>query len=145
MTEANPDQITGTIAITVLPQDNGQYVCHASPSLSDRPRDDILCYGQTKEHALAIMLEQLAEDYRRIAEERQNQDWDMVERSESGEPIVKHYHVILHYERIAEAESKLEAMHDTILGNTVVEDARSTVIEIAPRLQIKPLEDVWEV
>lgn len=87
------------------------------------------------------MLE-LAEDYRRIAEERQNQDWDMVERLESGEPVVKHYHVILHYEQIAEAESKFEAMHDTLLGNTVVENVRITVIEIAPHLQIKPLEDV---
>jgi hypothetical protein len=26
-------------------------------------------------------------------------------------PIEKHYHGILHYERIAEAESKFEAMH----------------------------------
>jgi hypothetical protein len=40
-----------------------------------------------------------------------------VEISDSGEPINKYYHVILHYERIAEDESKFEAMHNTIMGN----------------------------
>ena len=54
-------------------------------------------------------------------------------------PIEKHYHVILHYERIAEAESKFEAMHDTIMGNTVVENAKISVLEISPDLQINPL------
>ncbi len=143
MTEVNPNQITGTIAITVLPEEDGHYVCQMSPSLSDRFRDDTLYSGQTKEHAIAIALEQLAEDYRQIAEEQQNRDWDMVERSESGEPIVKHYHVVLHYEQIAEAESKFEAMHNTILGNTVVENAKIAVIEIAPDLQVEPLAKSW--
>ena len=136
MTEVNPDRITGTITIAVLPQDNGQYVCQISPSLSDSPRENLQCYGQTKEHAIAIALEQLAGEYRRMAEERQNIDWDTVERSEAGEPITKHYHVILHYERIAEEESKFEAMHNTIIGNTVVENAKITVIEIDPDIPI---------
>ncbi|MBW4440369.1 MAG: hypothetical protein KME10_03865 [Plectolyngbya sp. WJT66-NPBG17] len=139
MTEANSDQIFGTITIAVHSQDNGQYVCQISPSLNDQCRDEIRCYGQTKEHALVIALEQLADDYRRIAEECQNLDWDAVERSETGSPIQKHYHVVLHYERLAEAESKFEAMHDTIMGNTVVENSKITVIEIASDLQIKPL------
>lgn len=139
MTEINPNQITGTIAITVFSQDNGQYVCQMLPSLSDRPRDEIRCYGQTKEHAIAIALEQLADEYRQIAEELQNRDWEAVEGLESGEPIEKHYHVILHYERIAEAESKFEAMHDTILGNTVVENAKITLIEIDSDLPVEPL------
>jgi hypothetical protein len=82
--------------------------------------------------------EKLADDYRSLAEERQNIDWELVERSESGEPIIKHYHVILHYERIAEAESKFEAMQDTMMGNTVVENAQITVIEIEPDLPVEP-------
>lgn len=140
----NPERITGTISITVLPQANGQYICQMSTSLSDCPTNDTRCYGQTKEHAIAIALEQLADSYRQIAEEQQNQDWDAVEQTESGEPIAKHYHVILHYERIAEAESKFEAMHDTIMGNTVVENAKITVVEIAADLQMEPLTRAWD-
>ncbi|MBA3920635.1 MAG: hypothetical protein H0X31_02580 [Nostocaceae cyanobacterium] len=70
-------------------------------------------------------------------------EWDAVERSESGEPIEKRYHVILHYERIAEAESKFYAMHDTMMGNTVVENAMISVIEIAPDIQIEPIQRSW--
>jgi hypothetical protein len=139
MNYVNPDQITGTIAIATLLQDNGQYICQMSPSLSDSPREDIQCYGQTKEHAIAIALEQLAAQYRRIAEEQQNIDWLTVEKSDSGKPITKHYHVILHYERIAEEESKFEAIQNTIMGNTVVENATITVIEIDPEIPIDPL------
>lgn len=144
MTDMNPDRITGTITIAVLHQDNGQYVCQFSASLSDQSRDDIRCYGQTWEHAIAIALEQLADEYRRIAEEEQNIDWDAVERSDSGELTAKHYHVILHYERIAEDESKFEAMHNTIMGNTVVENAKITVIEIDPDLPVEPLVRSWD-
>ncbi|WP_017651241.1 hypothetical protein [Fortiea contorta] len=144
MTEINPDQITGSISITVLPQKNGQYVCQISPSLNDSSGEDLRCYGQTKEHAIAIALEQLADDYRRRAQEQQNIDWDTVERSDSGEPITKHYHVILHYERIAEEESKFEAMHNTIMGNTVVENAKITIIEIDSDIPIDPLARSWD-
>jgi hypothetical protein len=66
-----------------------------------------------------------------------------ITRSDSGEPIQKHYHVILHYEEIAEAESKFEARHNTILGNTVVENANISVIEISPDIPIEPLEVSW--
>ncbi|MEH1887519.1 hypothetical protein [Nostoc sp.] len=143
MTDVNPD-ITGTITIAVQPQDNGQYICQLSSSLSDSPRKNVQCYGQSKEHAIAIALEQLADDYRRIAEERQNIAWDTVERSDSGKPITKHYHVILHYERIAEEESKFEAMHNTIMANTVVENANITVIEIDADIPIEPLMQSWD-
>lgn len=139
MTQINPDSITGTISLTVLPQANGHYTCQMSTDLSDCPTSDIRCYGQTKEHTIAIALEQLADHYRQIAEERQNRDWDAVERTQAGEPIAKHYHVILHYERIAEAESKFEAIHDTIMGNTVVENAKITLVEIGADLPIEPL------
>jgi phosphoribosylformylglycinamidine (FGAM) synthase PurS component len=115
-----------------------------SPSLSDRPTHDIQCYGQTKEHAIAIALEQLADAYRQMAEERQNLDWDAVERLESGELIEKQYHVMLHYEDIMTAESKFEAMHNTIIGNTVVEHAKITVIAIADDLPVEPLVRSWE-
>ncbi|AFY35149.1 hypothetical protein [Calothrix sp. PCC 7507] len=136
MTDENPDQITGTITIAVLSQNDGKYICQMSPSLTDFPTENLRCYGQTKEHAIAIALEQLADDYRRMAEERQNINWDTAEQSDSGEPITKHYHVILHYEHIAEEESKFEAMHNTIVGNTVVENAKITVIEIDPDMPI---------
>lgn len=144
MTDVNSDRITGTITIAVLPQENGQYVCQILPSLSDSCRQDIQCYGQTKEHALAIALEQLADEYRQIAEEQQNISWDTVERSDTGEPIAKHYHVILHYEHIAEEESKFEALQNTIMGNTVVENANITVIEIDPDIPIEPLTRSWD-
>lgn len=138
MTEPNADRITGSIAITVLPQANGQYLCQMSPTLSDQSRSSEFS-GQTPEHAIAIALEHLAEEYRSLAENRQDLDWDQVERSTAGEPVEKHYHVILHYERIAAAESKFEAMHDTMMGNTVVENAKTTVIEVAADLPIEPL------
>jgi len=137
MTQINPDSITGTIAIDVCAQSNGQYLCEISSSLSDRPDHSTNFYGQTKEHAIAIALEHLANEYRQKAEESQNIDWDAVELSDLGDPINKYYHVILHYERIAEDESKFEAFHNTIMGNTVVENAKISVIEIAPDIEIK--------
>ena len=73
-------------------------------------------------------------------EDSQNIDWDAVEISDSGEPIEKRYHVILHYERIAKEESKFEAMHNTMMGNTVVENAKISIIEIDPDIEIGPLE-----
>ncbi len=145
MTQINPDCITGTIAIEVLPQSNGQYLCQISSSLSDRPDDTTNFYGQTKEHAIAIALENLADEYRQKAEESQNINSLAVELSDSGEPINKHYHVIVHYERIAEDESKFEAFHNTIIGNTVVENAKVSIIEIDRDIEIEPLELSWEL
>jgi phosphoribosylformylglycinamidine (FGAM) synthase PurS component len=69
---------------------------------------------------------------------------DTVERSDSGEAIPKHYHVILHYERIAEEESKFEAMYNTIMGNTVVENAKISAIAIDPDLPIDLLNRGWD-
>lgn len=67
-----------------------------------------------------------------------------MEQSGSGEPIIKHYHVILHFAHTIEAESKFQAMHDTLMGNLVVENAKITVIEISPDLQIPPVMRSWE-
>ena len=140
MTQLNPDRTAGTIAIDVCAQSNGQYLCQISSSLSDRPDDSINFYGQTKEHAIAIALENLASRYRQQAEESQNIDSLAVEISDSGEPINKYYHVIVHYEEISEAESKFEAVHNTMMGNTIVENARIAAIEISPDIEIGPLE-----
>ncbi len=140
MTEINPDRTTGTIAIDVCAQSNGQYLCQISSSPIDRPDDRINFYGQTKEHAIAIALENLADQYREKAEESQNIDSLAVEISDSGEPINKYYHVIVHYEEISEAESKFEAVHNTMMGNTIVENARIAAIEISPDIEIEPLE-----
>jgi hypothetical protein len=130
--------ITKTITINVLSDDRGRYLCQISPSV-DQPLHEIRCCGQSEEHAIAIALEQLASQYRSFAEESQNQDWEAVEYSASGEPIQKPYHVILHYERIIKAESKFEALQDTLLGNTVVENAKVTLIEIDANLPVQPL------
>ncbi|BAZ08862.1 hypothetical protein NIES4071_06680 [Calothrix sp. NIES-4071] len=130
--------ITKTVTINVLSDDNGRYHCQISPSV-EQPPHEIHCYGQSEEHAIAIALEQLASQYREIAEVSQNKDWEAVERSASSEPIKKRYHVILHYERIIKAESKFEALQDTLLGNTVVENAKVTLIEIDPNLPVQPL------
>jgi hypothetical protein len=140
MTEIKPDRTAGTIAIDVCAQSNGQYLCQISSSLSDRPDEQSNFYGQTKEHAIAIALEHLATRYRQRAEESQNHiDWDAVELSDSGEPIEKCYHVILHYERIAKEESKFEAMQNTLLGNTVVEMGKLSIIEISPDIPLQRL------
>jgi phosphoribosylformylglycinamidine (FGAM) synthase PurS component len=140
MTKINSDRTTATIGIDVFAQSNGQYVCQISSSLSDRPDDRMNFYGQTKEHAIAIALEHLADEYREKAEESQNIDSLAVEISDSGEPINKYYHVIVHYEEISEAESKFEAVHNTMMGNTIVENARIAAIEISPDIEIEPLE-----
>ena len=140
MTQINPDRTAGTISIDVCAQSNGQYLCQISSSMSDRPDDTINFYGQTKEHAIAIALEHLATRYRQRAEESQKHlDWDAVELSDSGEPIEKRYHVVLHYERIAKEESKFEAMQNTLLGNTVVEMGKLSIIEISPDIPIQRL------
>jgi hypothetical protein len=74
--EANKtNQIAGSLEIMVVPKDDGLYVCRLSrlPEVpaTGAPLTDILCDGQTPEHALAIGLEQLAAEYRRLAEESQ--------------------------------------------------------------------------
>jgi hypothetical protein len=142
MSEAQPDSISGTIAITVFPQENGQYFCELSSSF-DGASTKTGCHGQTQSHAIAIALEQLADQYRNRVEEEQGLDALAIERSESGEVVNKHYHVILHYERIAEDESMFEATHNTIMGNTVVENAKITVVEIDPNLPIDPIARSW--
>lgn len=130
---------TRTIAINVQADENNQYICELLSPIESSP-NEIRCCGQSEEHAIATALEQLASQYRQIAEECQNIDWETVERSSTGEPIQKRYHVILHYERIRKAESKFEALQDTLLGNTVVENAKVNLIEIDDNLPIQALD-----
>jgi hypothetical protein len=47
---------------------------------------------------------------------------------------------MLHYECIIEDESKFSASHNAIMGNTVVENAEITLVEIAPELQIEGVQ-----
>jgi hypothetical protein len=140
MTDIPTNPTIENIAITILPQDNGHILCE----LNSPAGEPIRAYGQTPEHAIACALEQLADKYRNLAEAQQNLDWDAVTTSASGEPIKQQYHVMLHYESTITAPSKFEAMHDTMMGNTVVENAKITVIEISPDLQIAPLHRSWE-
>jgi phosphoribosylformylglycinamidine (FGAM) synthase PurS component len=46
-------------------------------------------------------------------------------------------------ERIAEDESKFEAMHNTIMGNTVVENATIAVIKVDEALPLEPIVRPW--
>jgi phosphoribosylformylglycinamidine (FGAM) synthase PurS component len=74
------------------------------------------------------------------AEAEQNIDWEAVDRSPSGKVNEKRFHVILHYEHVTEDESKFDAMQNTLLGNTVIENAEVSIIQVAPDLPIEPLE-----
>lgn len=129
--------ITGTISITVLPQENGSYLCQIVPTLNGESRTAQVFYGQTPEHAIAMALESLADEYRKEAEESQESNG-----AEDGRE--KLYHVILHYEHIVQEESKFDAMHNTLLGNLVVENAKCTVIEVSPDVQ-QQLQEIVDV
>jgi hypothetical protein len=142
MTDTNRNLISENLSITVTLENNDYYLCQLSNPLPDSSPNTINCYGQTQEHAISIALEQLAEQYRQIAEEQQNVDMLTVERSPDGEAISKLYHVTLHFECTIDAESKFEAMHDTIMGNTVVENGKITVIGVSEDL---PFADILEL
>jgi hypothetical protein len=135
----SPDSIIETIEIAVQPQDGGHLRCEIKSPVGA----PISSYGQLPAHAIACALEQLAEQYRELAETQQNLDWDAVEKSESGESLEKEYHVMVHYENTISAPSKFEAMHGTIIGNTIVENAKITVIEVSPDLPIQSLLRSW--
>jgi hypothetical protein len=104
--------------------------------LAITPKSD----GQTPEHALAIALEQLASEYRQMAEESQNIPALAVEKTAEGEVIEKYFHVTVHFEGIFKGESKFEAIHNALVGNTVVENAAVTAIAIDPGLQVNGAE-----
>lgn len=123
---------SGTVAIKVTQQANGRYLCELRPSPEVGHGTTKSYHGQTANHAMANALEDLARGLRSEAEAGQKVDWDAVDRSPSGADTDKRFHVILHYERLVEEVSKFEAMHSTLLGNTVVEQAEITIIQVAP-------------
>src|SRR5712692_3394335 len=140
MPQSVPASNSGNIAITVIPQANGRYICEVTPSLEGRTGPTKRFHGQNPKHAIAIALENLARTFRMEAEAEQNIDWEAVDRSPSGGVNEKRFHVILHYERVAQEESKFEAMVNTQMGNTVVENAEITIIQVDPDLPVEPLE-----
>ncbi len=129
---------TGNIALAVIPQANGRYLCKATPLFDGRTGPTRSFHGQTSSHAIALALEDLARQFRIEAEAEQNIAWDEVERSPSGKVREKRFHVILHYETIIDEESKFEARNDILMGNTVIENAETSIIQVDPMLPIKP-------
>ena len=125
---------SGNIAFTVLPQTNGACVCESVIAFEDRATNTLKCLGQSPNHAIAISLETLARSFRKEAEKEQHLDWEVVEELASGQVVNQRYHIILHYERVAEEESKFEAMHNTLLGNSVIENAEITIVRIEAEL-----------
>lgn len=125
---------SGSIAINVMPQATGGWVCEMTSSLALRNGPTKSFHGQTPNHAIALGLENLARAFRTEAEAEQNIDSEAVDRSASGEVINKRFHVILHYECVVEEESKFEAMTNTLLGNAVIETAEVGIIQVDPDL-----------
>jgi phosphoribosylformylglycinamidine (FGAM) synthase PurS component len=125
---------SGNIAINVIPQATGGWVCEITSSLAGRNGSTKRFHGKSQDHAIALALEALASAFRTEAEAKQNIEWEAIERSACGEVINKLFHVILHYEHVAEEESKFEAMTNTLLGNTVVENAEIAIIQVEPGL-----------
>jgi hypothetical protein len=123
---------SGSIVVTVIPQANGRYVCEVTPNLPGGTGTTKAFHGQTANHAIACALEDLARALRVEVEAGQNVAWDAVDRSPSGKVEEQRFHVILHYEGLVDEESKFEAMHNTVLGNTVTENAEVTVIQVDP-------------
>jgi hypothetical protein len=143
--EANKNnEIAGSLEIMVAPKDDGLYVCRLSRSpqmqVTGSSLADITCDGQTPEHALAIGLEQLAAECRRLAEESQAIPTLAVEKTAAGDVIEKYFHVTVHFEGILRDESKFEVIHNTLIGNKVVENAEVTAIAIDPTLQVAQAE-----
>jgi hypothetical protein len=69
MLETNSAPTNINLSLKVTLENNGYYLCQLSNP--DASQNMINCYGQSQEHAIAIALEQLAEQYRQIAEAQQ--------------------------------------------------------------------------
>jgi len=129
---------SGNIAITVIPHEKGHCICEVSLAFQRREISVRRFYGQTSNHAIAMALEDLAREFRMEAEAEQNIDWDATDVSPTGKVKEKHFHVVVHFERVIDDESKFEAMHSTLMGNTVVENAEVSLVQVDPKLPIAP-------
>ncbi|WP_026101127.1 hypothetical protein [Synechococcus sp. PCC 7336] len=143
MPQSSPASYSGNIAINVIPQVNGSYICEATSLLDREAAQTNRFHGQSPKHAIAIALESMARTFRMEAVTEQNINALEVERSPSGEVKERRFHVILHYERVAEEESMFEAMLHTHLGNTIVEQAETSIIQVNPDLPIEPFKGVF--
>jgi hypothetical protein len=134
---AMPEQniLSGTIDLRVLPHENGRYCCQLSSSFSNQSSHSEDFYGETQDHTIAVALEHLAAHYRNEAEQKQDEGLSTEDVLLTQHPELKRYHVILHYEHITEAESKFDALENTLLGNTVIENATCTLIELSEDAQ----------
>lgn len=139
MTQSILPSHSGNVYIAVVPKENGHYACELTLSLGGRTEPTKSFHGQNPDHAIANALEELADAFRTQAEADQALVWDAVDQSTSGQPIEKRFHVILHYERVALEESKFEALTNTLMGNTVVENAEVSIIKVDSDLPIEPL------
>lgn len=126
------DSLTINLALKVEANENQAFVCQIDSNASDLPLSSV-AEGQTPEHAIAIALEQLAEQYRNMAESN-----ELI--SKEGQKT--RYHVILHYERVVIEDSKFDALHNILMGNVVVENAKRWAIEIDSSVQ--PINDDWD-
>jgi hypothetical protein len=135
MTEPETDILTGTIDLKVLPDENGRYHCQLSSSFSNQSSDRQVFDGETQDHAIAVALEHLAAHYRNEAQRKQDEGLNAEDALRTKHLGSKRYHVILHYEQVIEAKSKFDALQNTILGNTVVENATCTLIELSENVQ----------
>ena len=123
---------SGNIAINLIQQTTGSWVCEVTSSLTLCNGPTKSFHGQTQNHAISLALEDLARAFRSEAEAEQNIDSEAVDRSTSEEDINRRFHVILHYECVVEEESKFDAMTNTLLGNTVIEMAEIAIIQVDP-------------
>ena len=139
MDQAGNEVGSGNIAVTIIPQANGRCVCEVAPSLGGQTGPSARYHGQNPKHAIAIALENLARKFRMESEAEQKVDWLAVDCCPLGDAIEKRFHVILHYERLIEEESKINAHLHTCLGNTVINFAEMSIIQVDPDLEIEPL------
>jgi len=131
--------LSGQIALTIVPATKGQFVCNLEANMEGREISTKSAHGQNPRHAIAIALENLAHTFRLEAEKEQNIEWEAVELSKTGDEIKRRFHVILHYERVTEEPSKFDARMNTMMGNSVVENAIYTIIQVDPTLPIEPI------
>nr|MCU0980387.1 hypothetical protein [Pirellulaceae bacterium] len=80
---------SGNIAINVISQATGGWVCEITSSLAGRNGPTKRFHGQNQNHAIALALEDLASAFRTEAEAKQSIEWDAIERAASGEVINK--------------------------------------------------------
>jgi 6-phosphofructokinase len=135
MTGIESNILRSTINLKVFPHENGRYCCQLSSSFSNQPSNSEVFYGETQDHAIAVALEHQAAHYRNEAEQKQDEGLSTEDALLAKHAELKQYHVILHYERITGAESKFDALQNTLMGNTVVENATCTLIELSEDAQ----------